>query len=61
MAKKKPKTKKGQRDKVATVFREAKKGTLKTSAGTKPVSKAQVAAIALSEAGLSKKKRKKRK
>lgn len=56
-----PTTKKGQRNKVEKVFREAKAGTLRTSAGTKPVSKAQVTAIALSEAGLSKKKRKKRK
>jgi hypothetical protein len=59
MAKQKPKTKKGQQRKIAKVLREAKRGTLRTSAGTKPKSRKQEIAIALSEAGVSKKKRKK--
>lgn len=60
MAKSKPRTKKGKERKVAKVLREAKRGTLRTSADTKPVSRAQEVAIALSEAGVSKNKRKKR-
>ena len=39
-----------QRDKVSYVMHEASKGRLKTSAGTKPISKAQELAIAYSVA-----------
>jgi len=53
----KPKTKKAKARKVAKVLGEAKRGTLRTSAGRKP-GKKQAIAIALSEAGLSKKKKK---
>ncbi len=59
MAKPKPKTKAGKKRKISKVLGEAKRGTLRTSAGTKPVSRAQEVAIALSEAGASKPKRKK--
>lgn len=58
MAKKKPKTKAGKQRKIAKVLREAKRGTLRTSAGTKPKNRKQEIAIALSEAGVPKKKRK---
>ncbi len=60
MAKRKPKTKAAKRKKVAKVLGEAKRGTLRTSAGRKPTSRAQSIAIALSEAGLSKKKKKRK-
>lgn len=59
MAKSKPKTKAGKKRKVAKVLGEAKRGTLRTSAGKKPVSRAQEVAIALSEAGIKKKRKKK--
>lgn len=58
MTKHKPKTKKGRERKIAKVLSEAKRGTLRTSAGMKPKSRKQEIAIALSEAGVSKKKRK---
>ena len=61
MAKRKPTTKLARRRKVSKVLREQKAGTLRTAAGTKPVSQKQAVAIALSEAGLSKKKRKRSK
>lgn len=57
MATKKPTTKAAQQRKIAKVMREAKGGTLRTSAGTPPKSRKQTIAIALSEAGVSKKKR----
>ena len=60
MAKAKPKTKKAKARKVAKVLREAKAGKLRTSAGKKPTSRKQEVAIALSEAGLSKKRKKKK-
>lgn len=59
MAKLKPKTKAAKRKKVSKVLGEQKRGTLRTSAGRKPT-KSQAIAIALSEAGLSKKKRAKK-
>lgn len=59
MAKAKPKTKKARASKVAKVLREAKAGKLKTSSGKKVTSRKQSIAIALSEAGLSKKRKKK--
>ena len=59
MAKAKPKTKKAKASKVGKVLREAKAGKLRTSAGKKVTSRKQSIAIALSEAGLSRKRRKK--
>ncbi len=54
---KKPTTKAGKMKKVAKVMREFKEGTLHSGKGGKVVkSKAQGIAIALSEAGISKKK-----
>ena len=47
---------KGQK-KVATVMREYGKGKLKSSSGQKVKNPKQAIAIALSEAGMSKKKR----
>jgi hypothetical protein len=56
---KKPTTKKGKMAKVSKVMREFKKGELHSGKGGPVVkSKSQGLAIALSEAGLSKKKRK---
>ena len=57
----KPKTKKAKARKVAKVLREHKGGKLKSSSGRKVKSKAQAVAIALSEAGLSKKRKKRSK
>jgi hypothetical protein len=48
---------KGQK-KVKKVMHEYKEGALKTSAGKKVTDRAQAIAISLSEAGLSKKKKK---
>ena len=48
---------KGQK-KVATVMREFSKGKLKSSSGQKVKNPKQAIAIALSEAGMSKKKKK---
>jgi hypothetical protein len=47
---------KGQK-KIATVMKEYGKGKLKSSSGKKVTSQKQAVAIALSEAGMSKKKR----
>ena len=58
MAKTRAKTKAGKQRKVAKVMGEFKKGKLRSGRGRKPVrSRKQAIAIALSEAGLSKKKR----
>lgn len=56
MARKKCKGKK----KVAKVMREYKAGKLKSSSGKKVKSRKQAVAVAMSEAGLTKKKGKKR-
>jgi len=61
MAKSKPKTKKAKARKVAKVLGEHKSGKLKSSSGRKVKSKRQAVAIALSEAGLSKKRKKRSK
>jgi hypothetical protein len=49
---------KHQAAKMATVFHESKKGKLKSSSGDKVVNRKQAIAIALSEAGVSKKDKK---
>ena len=48
---------KGQK-KIATVMKEYGKGKLKSSSGKKVTSQKQAVAIALSEAGMSKRKKK---
>ena len=55
MPKHKKAKKKGQA-KVGVVMREFKRGTLKSSSGAKVRSRDQAIAIAMSEAGLAKKK-----
>ena len=47
--------------KVALVMGEYKRGKLKSSSGAKVTSRDQAVAIAMSEAGLSRKKKKKKK
>ena len=55
----KPKTKAGKAKKVSTVMGEYKRGTLKSGKNGKPVKKRkQAVAIAMSEAGMSRKKKK---
>ena len=46
-----------QKNKVGRVLGEFKRGELKSSSGGKVVKKSQAVAIALSEAGISKKKK----
>lgn len=50
---------KKQNEKVGKVMSEYDKGTLKSSSGKKVTSKKQAVAIAMSEAGMSKDKKKK--
>ena len=59
MAKMKPKTKAGKQRKMGKVMGEFKSGSLDSSSGKKVTSRKQAIAIAMSEAGKSKKKRKK--
>jgi len=55
----KPKSKAGKAKKVATVMGEYKRGTLKSGQNGKPVKKRkQAVAIAMSEAGMRKKRKK---
>ena len=62
MAKSRAKTKAGRQRKVAKVLGEFKAGQLRSSSGAKVTNRKQAIAIGLSEAGLSrpKKKRKRR-
>ena len=53
-----PKIEKGKQNKVEKVMKEFKEGALKSSSGDKVESRKQAVAIALSEAGKSKKKKK---
>jgi len=46
------------KDKVAKVMREYKAGKLKSSSGDKVISRDQAVAIAMSESGMSKEKKK---
>ncbi len=55
----KPKTKAGKQRKLGKVMGEFKSGSLDSSSGKKVTSRKQAIAIAMSEAGKSKKKRKK--
>jgi hypothetical protein len=51
------KKKSAQQKKISKVMREFKKGKLKSSSGQKVTKPAQAKAIAMSEAGMSKKKK----
>ena len=59
MARVKPRTKVGKKRKVSKVLSEFKRKSLKSSSGRKVTSRKQAIAIALSESGLSRKRRKK--
>jgi hypothetical protein len=56
-AKSKPRTKAGKKRKVAKVMREHKRGKLRSGSGKKVTKRKQAVAIALSEAGESRKQR----
>lgn len=55
---KKRKKLKSKKDKVHVVMKEFKRGTLRSGSGAKIKSRAQAIAVALKEAGLSKKNKK---
>ena len=57
----KPRTKAGARRKIDKVMKEFEEGTLRSSSGKKVTNRKQAVAIAMSEAGVSKPKRKARK
>lgn len=59
MARRKPTTKASKQRKVSKVLSEFKGKTLKSGSGKKVTSRKQAQAIALSEAGLARKKRRK--
>lgn len=59
MARSKPRTKARKQRKVEKVLGEFKRKTLRSGSGTKVKSRKQAVAIALSEAGLARKRRKK--
>lgn len=61
MPRRKPKTKAGKKRKVARVMGEFKRGTLRSSSGQKVTNPRQARAIAMSEAGIEKKKKRKKK
>ena len=54
-----PKTKAGKKAKVAKVMREHKAGTLRSSSGAKVTKRSQAVAIAMSESGQARKKKRK--
>ncbi len=58
MAKAKPKTKASKKAKVKTVLDEFKRRTLRSSSGQTITSRKQAIAIGLSEAGLSRRRKK---
>lgn len=55
----KPKTKAGKKRKVHRVMSEHKRGTLRSSSGAKVTSRKQAVAIAMSESGQPRKRKKK--
>lgn len=57
---KKPTSKRGKTAKVERVMHEFKTGALRSSSGQKVTSRAQAEAIAMSESGQSKRKRRKK-
>ena len=57
MAMKKPTTKKAKQAKIARVMKEFKEGTLKSSSGEPITNYRQAVAVALSEAGMTMKKK----
>lgn len=61
LRKHKPRTKAAKKAKVKTVLGEHKRDTLRSSSGAKVTKRKQAVAIALSEAGLSKPKNKRKK
>lgn len=60
MARQKPRSKAAKRNKVRRVLSEFKAGKLQSSSGARVTKRKQAVAIALSEAGLARKRKKKR-